>query len=113
MLHCVELIGNAPAVVELYAMPEHALKERGDLMVEKYRKVLDEKKLPNTQVVLLANSHYKEALVDWCKHNRATTFICGSRGLSGTMQRWMLGSFSRYAVNHLECDVMVVKPKHS
>lgn len=110
-------MGPGAAFVDphVFQSTNDALKRRGQRIAEKYRQHLDDRKIPNSTCIVLASHTPKQAVDEWCKENKVNTVVAGSRGL-GAFKRFFLGSFSQFLVNHLECDVLIVKadasPEH-
>ena len=54
----------------------------------------------------------RDAIIDWLEAGPVPVdfFICGSRGLKGTLTRFMLGSLTRYLLLYAPCSLLVLPP---
>eukprot|EP00808_Paulinella_micropora_P008890 g45839.t1 len=94
-----------PAV---YAAAREALNKRGKALAEGYARICRERKVPHVTTAVLSGQDPKEAVLSYAKDKKVHTIFVGTRGL-GMVKRMFMGSFSRYMVEHAECDVMVIK----
>lgn len=55
----------------------------------------------------------RDAIVDFLESDASKPFdicICGSRGLRGSLTRFMLGSLTRYLLLYAPCSLLVLPP---
>eukprot|EP00906_Rhabdomonas_costata_P017551 RCo025339 len=61
------------------------------------------------QTVLEQSADCKSKIVDWCDNHKIDSIVLGNRSLS-QMERWLMGSVSRFVVLHSQySSVLVVK----
>lgn len=62
--------------------------------------------------LLLANGDNAGELICHAAEQKGVDFICVGRRGMGALKRLLLGSVSRYVLEHAPCDVMVVKGEY-
>eukprot|EP00457_Paulinella_chromatophora_P013752 gb/GEZN01014089.1/.p1 GENE.gb/GEZN01014089.1/~~gb/GEZN01014089.1/.p1 ORF type:complete len:227 (-),score=27.79 gb/GEZN01014089.1/:264-944(-) len=120
VVHAVELLSHMPIswgpggggggfdeldnVVEV----NKYLKNKGKKLAKHYLDICKNNDMAGVTSAVLCHHNYKEAILNYAKENRIGTIFVGDRGL-GMISRLVLGSMSRFLLDHASCDVMVVK----
>jgi len=73
-----------------------------------YRTRIQARGLKNFVLILSLGSHVGQSIVRAAELNNVQSLFIGSRGL-GKLKRVLLGSVSKYVVEHAPCNVLVVK----
>jgi len=76
-------------------------------MLNSYAKMANEYKI-NVELVVATSSHVGEAICKMVEEKKIDYLAMGRRGL-GTIKRLIVGSNSRYCVEHSKCNVLIVK----
>eukprot|EP00301_Raphidiophrys_heterophryoidea_P022599 c6725_g1_i1.p1 GENE.c6725_g1_i1~~c6725_g1_i1.p1 ORF type:complete len:188 (+),score=37.21 c6725_g1_i1:82-564(+) len=95
---------SMPSLVEEH---RRIMTERGRQVCQKYHDECKTKKVPQFETVNLTSGD-KEEVCRFAELQGADTIYVGPRGLSPA-QKFFLGSFSTFVINHCKANVMLVK----
>jgi nucleotide-binding universal stress UspA family protein len=104
-------MGGAALVERRYLdeQKEH-IKETGRNICSKFMEKCKEKNI-TCHSFLLTEGHAREQACTFARDQHVDQVVVGTRGHS-QVQRFFLGSFSHYVINHCPCDVVLVKNAH-
>eukprot|EP00808_Paulinella_micropora_P009404 g49942.t1 len=83
-------------------------KQVGNKLMQHYLKEAKDKHVPNVTAHVIESPNPKESILSFAKSHKCSCIVVGSRGL-GWAQRMLIGSFSRYILEHAPCEVVLVR----
>jgi nucleotide-binding universal stress UspA family protein len=84
------------------------IEHHANTIVTNYVDILKQLKIQNYKGIIASSSNAGEVIVDTANQYNVDAIFVGTRGL-GKVTSLILGSVSRYVVDHAHCDVSVVK----
>lgn len=117
IVHCMEKVSQsyfaglaamAAPTLSVFNETNVALKKAARELVRGFAKICDERKVANYEAHLLTVTNSKAAAVEYARDHKVDLIVTGTRGL-GTLQRIVVGSFSRHLIDNAHCDVLLVR----